>query len=278
MPYSNVVYYAFLAPLLVWIVRGLQRRPALHRQGIRELLIGDTGYVHQIAWLLARRLFSLSYGFATIKPYSADSQDHFVLTHEPVRGTLALIGIPDGRRRHLSVRANAARMTAKQFGNSRSLGGAGAEVITIGHGATAVLEGCESHVSLPSGPPESSSRKLDLLVEDMFDSWERLLAMQILLNGLSARIAALGPLGYDRSRTKDQVFAPTTAAPVSAAMVFELARQSPLRTRPLPKPIAVAPPPTAATPAEDFATVGTLVGFAPPHEPPALRPYIDRVA
>jgi len=272
---ANVVYYAFLAPFLVWVLRSLQRRPALHRQGIRELLIGDTRYVHQIAWLLARRLFSLSYGFATIKPYSADSQDDLVLTHEPVRGTLALFGIPDGRRRHLAVRANAAAMTAKQFGNSRSVGGAGADVVTIGHGPVAALEGSEAHVALVSGQPESSSSTLDLLIEDLFDSWERLLAMQVLLNGLSARISRLGPFRYDRSRTKDQVFAPTTAAPVSASLVYELIRRSPSATMARLKRVVPRPRVDAVASAE-WSTGGTLIGFAAPHPPEAL--FINRVA
>jgi hypothetical protein len=61
----------------------------------------------------------------------------------------------------------------------------------------------------------------------MFDSWERLLAMQIFINVLSEGVAGFGPFRYDRSRTKDQVFAPTTAAPVSAALVYAaLARRA----------------------------------------------------
>ena len=98
---ADVLYYLFLTPLFVWLLRLLQRRPGLHRQGMRELLIGDTGYVRQIVWLLTRKLFGLSYGFATIKPYAADNQDDLIMTHEPVRGTLALFGVPDGRRAHL---------------------------------------------------------------------------------------------------------------------------------------------------------------------------------
>jgi hypothetical protein len=199
----------------------VQRRPALHRQGTRELLIGDTRYVHKVAWFLARKLFSLSYGFASIKPYSADSQDDLVLTHEPLRGTLALLGVPDARRPHLRQRAAAARMTARQFASSRSWGGAGAEVLVVGHGPRE-HEVHQDYLCAPGCPPAECSPALDALVEDMFDSWERMLVMQLFLNGVSERVSKFGPFRYDRSRTKDQVFAPTTAAPVSAAYVFAM--------------------------------------------------------
>src|SRR6185295_1584856 len=83
---ADVLFYAFLGPLLIWGLRAIQRRALFHRQGPRELVLGDAPYVHQILWLLARKLFSLSYGLASIKPYSASSQDELVLTHEPMRG------------------------------------------------------------------------------------------------------------------------------------------------------------------------------------------------
>jgi hypothetical protein len=262
---ANVAFYAFLGPLVVWLLRSLQSRSALHRQGVRELLIGDTGYVHRLVWFLARKLFSLSYGFASIKPYSADSQDELVLTHEPVRGTLGLFGIPDGRRRHLTLRAQAATMTARQFAGSRSLGGTGAEILTIGHGPSSPVQGSEAHLALPSGQPESSSALLDMFVEDMFDSWDRLLAMQVFLNALAKGVAKFGPFQYDRSRTKDQVFAPTTASPVSAAMVYELlARKARVlaprlvQTRPVVTRVVAASP-------ETWQSGGTLIGMpAPP--------------
>jgi hypothetical protein len=276
---ANVLFYAFLVPLIVWILRSLQSRRAMHRQGVRELLIGDTRYVHSIVWFLARKLFSLSYGFASIKPYSADCQDDLVLTHEPVRGTLGLFGIPDGRRRHLGVRAAAATMTAKQFGNSRSLGGSGAEVVTIGHGPAERVEGCEAHLALPSGLPESSSAKLDLLVEDMFDSWDRLLAMQMFVSALAEGVASFGPFRYDRSRTKDQVFAPTTAAPVSAAAVFALfARKlSPFTPRLVSGPAGtVRMRPTASE--AWWRTGTTLIGMPAPERQPATSGEDRRVA
>jgi hypothetical protein len=222
---ADVAFYAFLVPLFVWAQRAVQGRPLLHRHGPRELLIGDTRYVHRIAWLCSRKLFGLSYGFASLKPYSADAQDELIMTHEPVRGSLVLLGLPDSRRANLSTRAAAAMMSAKQFNNSRSLAGSGAEIVTIGH-APARDGSPGTHLLLPSAEIAPASRTLDLLLEGMFDSWERLLGMQIFLDRVAHRVSRWAPLRYDRSRTKDQVFAPTTAAPVSAAAIYQLLSRS----------------------------------------------------
>ena len=108
-------------------------------------------------------------------------------------------------------------MTATQFASSRSFGGAGAEVITVGHAPTAPAG--FAHLALPSAPVVARSRALDLLIEGMFDSWERMLAMQSLLSHVAEAVAGFYPLGYDPSRTKDQVFAPTTASPVSVGFL-----------------------------------------------------------
>ena len=220
---ADVVFYGFLGPLAVWGLRAAQGRRLLHRHGARELLIGDTRYVHRIAWLLSRKLFSLSFGFSSIKPYSADSQDELVMTHEPLRGTLALIGIPDGRRAALKARAAAASMSAKQFAYSQSFGGSGAEIITVSH---APGGGPGTHIALPNAEFHALGAAAESLLEGLFDSWERLLAFQVFLDGLARGVSRFGLFRYDRSRTKDQVFAPTTASPVSAAAVYQLLSRS----------------------------------------------------
>ncbi len=209
----DVLFYAFFAPVAVWALRRVQGRPTFHRQGTRELLIGDTPYVHQIVWLLSKKLFSLSYGFASIKAYSADCRDELIMTHEPLRGTLALVGIPDARRASLRARAAAALMTAKQFNNSRSLAGAGAEIVTISHAPAAPGTAFGAHLVLGGMPMHGASTTVEVLFEDMFDSWERLMAMQTFVERFARSVSAFWLFRYDRSRTKDQVFAPTTAAP-----------------------------------------------------------------
>jgi hypothetical protein len=214
---ADVVYYLFLTPLFVWLLRVLDGRPRLHRQGVRELLIGDTAYVRKIVWLLSRKLFGLSYGFASVKPYHADNQDDLVMTHEPLRGTLAVFGVPDGRRPHLAGHEAAAWMTATQFASSQSVGGSAAEVITVGHEPTRPVG--FAHLHLPSADVLATGRALDLLIEGMFDSWERMLVMQSLLSQVADAVAGLRLFAYDTSRSKDQVFAPTTASPVSVGFL-----------------------------------------------------------
>jgi len=223
---ADVAFYALLAPLVVWGMRAAQGRPLFHRQGARELLVGDTEYVHRILWLLSRKLFSLSYGFASLKPYSANCHDELVLTHEPVRGTLALFGLPDARHEALRSRSQAALMSVKQFAFSRSLRGAGAEIVTLSHGSRSGGAALGTHIALPDAPLTVSTPLTERLAEGMFDSWERLVAMQVLLEELARGVSRAPFFGFDRSRTKDQVFAPTTAAPVSAAHIYQLLARS----------------------------------------------------
>ncbi len=220
---ADVLFYAFLTPFFVWLLRLVQGRPLLHRQGPRELLIGDGPTNHRILWLFCRKLFGLSYGFASIKPYSANCQDELIMTHEPARGSLALIGLVDFRHEHLKTRAQAALMTAKQLGNSRSFAGSGAEIVTVGHTPPPGLD-VGFHVALPCGHGRVEGELAQKLSEGMFDSWERLLGMQLFLERMAHGIAAL--FRYDRSKTKDQVYAPTTASPVSAASIYQLLSRS----------------------------------------------------
>jgi hypothetical protein len=131
------------------------------------------------------------------------------------------------------------------------------------------MPGSHCHLALPSGSAESASALLDLLVEDMFDSWERLLAMQVFLNAMAGGVAKLGPFSYDRSRTKDQVFAPTTAAPVSAAAVYALLAHE---VRGVLPGVIGAPSIVAGTARDGWRTGRTLSGMpAPRHAPSTER-------
>jgi len=214
----DVLFYAFLAPLFVWLLRAVQGRPLLHRQGPRELLIGDTETNHKILWLFARKLFGLSYGFASIKPYSANHQDELIMTHEPVRGCLVLLGLIDLRHEHLKTQSHAAFMTAKQLINSRSVAGSGAEIVTVGHAAPPGFD-ARFHVTLPNAHHLLKGELAERLCEGLYDSWERLIGMQLFLEQLARGVARLP--WYDRFKTKDRVYAPTTASPVSAAAVYQ---------------------------------------------------------
>src|SRR6185295_1759072 len=93
---------------------------------------------------------------------------------------------------------------------------------TVSHAPLPTHAATGAHVTLPGAPLGSSSPRVEQLAEALFDSWERLLAMQLLLERLACRVSRGLLFRYDRSRTKDQVFAPTTAAPVSAAHIYQL--------------------------------------------------------
>ena len=88
---------------------------------------------------------------------------------------------------------------------------------TIGHEPTSPVG--FAHLALPSAEVVARGRALDLLIEGMYDSWERMLAMQSLMARVAEIVSGVRPLAYDSSRTKDQVFAPTTASPVSAGFL-----------------------------------------------------------
>jgi hypothetical protein len=117
-------------------------------------------------------------------------------------------------------------MTARQFASSRSVAGAGAEIITISHCPTGPGEGPEAHLALPDGPQMLPSALIETLVEDLFDSWERMMAMQVFVCRVAQEVSSFSFLHYDRSRTKDQVFAPTTASPMSAAALYGTRRST----------------------------------------------------
>ena len=130
----------------------------------------------------------------SLKPYAADNQDDLIMTHEPVRGTLALFGVPDGRRAHLRGHEAAAWMTATQFASSRSVGGAGAEVITVGHEPTSPVGFAHLRAAERRGRRAAAAPWISL-VEGMYDSWERMLAMQALMARVAEVVARLLPAG-----------------------------------------------------------------------------------
>lgn len=58
-----------------------------------------------------------------------------------------------------------------------------------------------------------------------------LVGPQVFVHRVARGVSKFRLCSYDRSRTKDQVFAPTTAAPVSAAALYQLLAQSRERLR-----------------------------------------------
>ena len=56
----------------------MQGRPLWARLGRRTVLILDVPYVHQLLEAYVSKLFSLSYGVASVDVHGADPADHFV--------------------------------------------------------------------------------------------------------------------------------------------------------------------------------------------------------
>ena len=77
----KVILFFFLCILLL-----LQGRPLLARLGRRTVLVLDVPYVHQLLEAYVSKLFSLSYGVASVDVHGADPADQFVhcFTHRSV--------------------------------------------------------------------------------------------------------------------------------------------------------------------------------------------------
>jgi len=80
-------------------LRLAQGRQLFARIGKRTLVIGETPWVHQVLGNFVSKLFSLSYGVASVDVHGANPQDDLVhcYAHRIVRGSLLYLGIPDGR-------------------------------------------------------------------------------------------------------------------------------------------------------------------------------------
>jgi hypothetical protein len=74
-------------------IRFVQGRKLLARTGKRTVVIGDVLWVHQLLEAYVSKLFSLSYGIASLEVHGANSQDHMVhnFGYRLVRGTLVLV-------------------------------------------------------------------------------------------------------------------------------------------------------------------------------------------
>ena len=81
-------------------MRYFQGRQLFARIGKRTLVIGDVPWVNQILGNYVSKLFSLSYGIASLEVHGANPESDLLhdFGHRVVRGTLMFLGVPDGRR------------------------------------------------------------------------------------------------------------------------------------------------------------------------------------
>jgi hypothetical protein len=206
-------------------LRYFQRRQLLGRTGKRTLVIGDVPWVHQLLESYVSKLFSLSYGIASLDVHSANSQDHMLhrFGHRVVRGTLIFLGIPDGRRSQIQrCDEDAAIMTGKQADGVRSTG-VGPEVIALGHNPAIAHKGFSQTIILRSrtnalleaGDSLDQQAVIEELTEARFSSFERLLAGYVLFWALTKQVASFPLLKYQHWKSQSRTRVATTAAPVS---------------------------------------------------------------
>lgn len=131
---ANGIFAIILFPWLVTLgLRVLQSRyPLLARTGKRTLVIGDIPYVHQTLEAFVSKIFSLSYGFASLDVHAGNPRDHYLprFGHRIVRGLLSLLMEPDSRLRSQQDAVSGVRMTRSQQEGVRNLK-VGAEVFTL---------------------------------------------------------------------------------------------------------------------------------------------------
>lgn len=224
---DDIIIYIFGPWFWTLGLRFLQKRPLLARTGKRTLVLGDTPWVRKTLENYVSKLFSLSYGIATLEVHGANPQDELVhgFAHRVVRGTLLFLGVPDGRRsQKQQSEESAVILSARQANGIRNLG-VGPEIVTLGSNpliahqkfATALLlPGLTSAVGTPSGQSPLTSDLLETLRESRFNSLQRLLASYLFFWAMTRRVATLPLLGYDFWKSQSRTKVMTTAAPVSA--------------------------------------------------------------
>ena len=226
----DILIYIF--GIWLWTVglRYFQGRPLFARTGKRTLIIGDVHWVHKLLSAYVSKLFSLSYGIASLDVHSANPQDHMLhrYSHRVVRGTLVFLGIPDGRRHPMrKVDERAVIMTGQQAIGVQNVR-AGAEIVAISHrketSQTRAYQGFQEIVVLSNRPGLSAQMKhlttplptaFEKLRESRFGAHERLLASYVFFWALARRVSSFPLLRYQHWKSQSRTRIMTTAAPVS---------------------------------------------------------------
>jgi hypothetical protein len=219
--FADILIYIFGPWLWTLGLRFVQGRPLFARMGKRTLVIGDVNWVNNLLKIYVSKLFSLSYGIASLEVHGGNPQDHMLhhYGHRVIRGTLVFLGIPDGRRDRLQKEnESAVIMTGKQASGVRNLT-SGAEIIALGHNPTNAQQGFQDTIILPGESTAaivaSDNIVLEELRESRFSSFERLLASYVFFWALSKKVASFPLLKYQHWKSQSRTRIMTTAAPVS---------------------------------------------------------------
>ena len=227
---GDIAIYIFGIWLWTVALRYLQGRPLFARTGKRTLIVGDVHWVHKLLKAYVSKLFSLSYGIASIDVHSANPQDHMLhhYGHRVVRGTLVFLGIPDGHRHSMQKEdEQAVIMTGRQAIGVQNIH-AGAEVVAISHrqatSQAAPLRGFQETIVLSNHSGLSAQLKnlatplpaaFEKLQESRFGAYERLLASYVFFWALARRVSSFPLLRYQHWKSQSRTRIMTTAAPVS---------------------------------------------------------------
>ncbi len=220
---ADIAIYIFGPYLWTLGLRYCQGRQLLARLGNRTLVIGDVPWVHQLLKSYVSKLFSLSYGIASLEVHGANPQDHMVhdFGHRVTRGTLVFLGVPDGRQSQMQKKdESAVIMTGKQASGVRNVG-VGPEIIALGHNPAIAQQGLNDAIILGSHTDslleakEVDQAAIEELRESRFGSFERLLASYVLFWAMAKKVAAFPLLGYQHWKSQSRTRIATTASPVS---------------------------------------------------------------
>ncbi len=223
---ADIAIYIFGSWLWTLLIRYFQGRQLLARMGKRTLVIGDVSWVNQLLQSYVSKLFSLSYGIATIEVHGGNPQNHFLhaFGHRVVRGTLIWLGVPDGRRSQQQQKAeNAVLMTGKQANGVRNIN-VGPEIMVMGHNRAIANQDFSDAIILNSNDdsiyfrnPTVAEQKeqIEELRESCFGAFERLLASYVFFWALAKKVASFPLLRYEYWKSQSRTKIMTTASPVS---------------------------------------------------------------
>jgi hypothetical protein len=224
---ADIGLYVFGPWCWTLALRWWQGRPMLARTGRRCVVVGDAPWVHMLLTNYISKLFSLSFGIATVDVQGADAADHLLHTHahRVVRGTLLFLGIPDGRCSELQhMEANAVLLAARQSDGIRHCR-TGPEIVAVGSDPAITAGPFRSALVLPSHIHDGcadertprSSNLIEALRESRFGSFRRLLASYLFFWVMARQVARLPLLRFKWWRSQSRTRVMTTAAPISAA-------------------------------------------------------------
>ena len=222
---TDIAVYIFGAWLWTLAIRYFQGRKLFARMGKRTLIIGDVTWVNQLLEAYVSKLFALSYGIATIEVHGDNPQDSLLHSfgHRVVRGTLILLGIPDGRHgRYQQETETAAILTGKQANGIRNFN-VGAEIIAMSSNKAIandftkalILDSNNDSIYFRSTTPEQKEQ-IEKLRESCFGSFQRLLASYIFFWALAKKVASFPLLKYKYWKSQSRTKTMTTASPVGA--------------------------------------------------------------